>query len=189
MKTNARIVAGVLALGLVALPGLGRAQERQERPDQRDQREHRQLDLNNISPLEAIRNMQNTGRMIFMMADVNHDGQVSLQEAIDANNLMVGGFFFEADADGNGVVTQEESKRITDRYLNQNPWMRYVVDSLRAQAKQKNAQNSNSNPFLSLTAVLDTNNDRQVQASELRQLVQTVTQSFFAAGTRTATAR
>jgi Ca2+-binding EF-hand superfamily protein len=178
MKISTRFGIGVLALGLIALPGVGRAQERQERPEQR---EHREVDLNNISPLEALRNVQNTGRMIFVMADVNHDGQVSQQEATDAGNLLVGGFFFEADADGNGIVTREESKRISDRYLSQNPWMRYVVDSLRAQAKQKNAQNSNPNPFLSLTAVLDTNNDRQVQASELRQLVQTVTQSFFAA--------
>jgi len=171
MKTYAKFGIGALVLGLLAVPGLARAQE------------HRVRDLESLpSPMEALRDLQNTGRMAFMMADVNHDGQVSQQEAIDVNNLLIGGFFFRADADGNGTVTQEEMKGVTDKYLNQNPWLRYVVDSLRAQAKQKNAQNSNqANPFQSIAALLDSNGDKQIQATELRQMVQTTTQSYFAA--------
>jgi hypothetical protein len=161
----------VLALGLTMLPGVGRAQE------------HKDLDLNSIpGPATMLRDVQNAGKMIFMMADVNHDGQISEQEAIDANNLLVGGFFFRADADGNGVVSEQEAKAVTDRYLNQNPWVRYVVDSLRAQAKQKTAQGTGSpDPLQSIESLLDVNNDKQIQASELRQAVQTITQSVFAA--------
>jgi Ca2+-binding EF-hand superfamily protein len=171
MRTYAKFGIGALVLGLMALPGLARAQE------------HRVRDLEDLpSPMEALRSLQNTGRMAFMMADVNHDGQVSLQEAIDVNNLLIGGFFFRADADGNGTVTREEMKGVTDKYLNQNPWMRYVVESLRAQAKQKNAQNSNrAFAFETMAALLDSNGDKQIQATELRQMVQTTTQSFFAA--------
>jgi len=173
MQMNNRFVVKALSLGLLlAAPAAVHAQE------------HRELDLQNVpSPLEALRDVQNTGRMIFMMADVNHDGQVSMQEAIDANNLFVGGFFFRADADGNGVVSQEEAKTITDRYLNQNPWAKYVVDSLRMQAQQKSGQNNNNqgNAAQALAVLIDTNSDKQIQATELRQLVQTVTQSVFAA--------
>jgi len=153
------------------MPGVGRAQE------------HREMDLKNMqNPAEAIRDVQNTGRMLFMMADVNHDGQISQQEAIDATNLLVGGFFFRADANGDGVVSEEEAKSVTERYLNENPWLKYVVESVRAQAQQKNAQNSNrANPVQSLESLIDTNNDKQIQASELRQFVQTATQSVFAA--------
>jgi len=176
MQMNNRFVVKAFALGLLlAAPAAVRAQE------------HRELDLQSVpSPLEALRNIQNTGRMVFMTADVNHDGQISMQEAIDANNLLVGGFFFRADADGNGIVSQEEAKTMSDRYLNQNPWMKYVVDSLRMQAQQKSGQNNNNNTnqgnaAQALSALVDTNNDKQIQATELRQIVQTVTQSVFAA--------
>jgi len=184
MRILNRFGMGVLALGLVVAPGLVRGQERGQERGQRRGQEHREMDLQSLpSPMEALRDIQNTGKMVFMMADVNHDGQVSLQEATDANNLFVGGFFFRADADGNGVVSQEEAKTMRDRYLNQNPWMKYVVDSLRAQAKQKNGQDSNraTNPLQGFQVLLDGNNDKQIQATELRQLVQTVTQSVFAA--------
>jgi len=173
MQKNTRLGISAFALGLLmAAPAVVRAQE------------HRELDLQNIpSPMEGLRDIQNTGRMVFMMADVNHDGQVSMQEAIDANNLFVGGFFFRADADGNGAVSQEEAKTITDRYLNQNPWAKYVVNTLRTQAQQKNGQNNSNqgNAIQSLQVLIDTNSDKQIQATELRQLVQTVTQSVFAA--------
>jgi len=171
MRTYVKFGVGVLVLGLAAMPGLARAQE------------HRERDLASLpSPMEALRKLQNAGRMAFSMADVNHDDQVSLQEAIDVNNLLVGGFFFRADADGNGTVTQSELKAVTSKYLDQNPWLRYIVDSLRAQAKQKNAQNSNQAfAFETMAALLDSNGDKQIQATELRQMVQTTTQSFFAA--------
>jgi len=172
MNMNSKFAAGMLAMGLMAMPSLGRAQER---------REHRELDLQSLpSPMEAIRNLQNTGRMAFMLADVNHDGQISQKEAIDANNLMVGGFFFEADADGNGSVSPEEMRTIRETYLSQNPWTRYVVESIEAQ--QKGRQNSNQpNSLQGLMAVIDSNSDKQIQAKELRQLVQTFTQTYFSA--------
>jgi len=166
MKTNAMLGIGLLSLGMMAMPGAVRAQE------------HRTMDL--PSPMEAIRNMQNTGRMIFMMSDVNHDGQISQKEAVDANNVLVGGYFFQADTDGNGVVSQQEARAARDNLLNQNPWARYVVESIQAQVK--NPQNSNRpNPLAGFSALLDANNDKQIQATELKQLVQTTTQSFFAA--------
>jgi len=166
---------GALALGLMGVPGVIRAQE------------HRALDMQTIpSPLELVRDVQNAGKVMFVMADANHDGQISQQEAIDSNNLLVGGFFFRADADGNGAVTQEEARSVMDKYLNQNPWMRYVVQSLQTQtqgnqARQNTAGGNSRDPFQGFEALIDTNNDKQIQASELRQAVQTFTQSFFAA--------
>jgi len=171
MKTIARFGMSVLALGLMAMPGVGRAQE------------HRTEDLRSLpNPMEALRDVQNAGRSMFMLTDMNHDGQISQKEAIDASNLLVGGFFFQADADGNGAVTQEEAKKVREDYFSQNPWARYVVESLEAQQKSRNASNNNqANPLLSLSTLLDSNNDKQIQAQELRQLVQTVIQSFFSA--------
>jgi Ca2+-binding EF-hand superfamily protein len=173
MKTFTRFGLGMLSLGLLAAPSPGRAQE------------HRTLDLASLpSPLQAVRTIQNAGRAIFIMADANHDGQISQQEAIDVNDLLVGGFFFRADADGNGVVTEQEARAVTEKYYQQNPWMRYVIESLKSQveAKQRSGQNNaGNNAALNLLTLVDTNNDRQLQASELRQFVQTMTQTFFAA--------
>jgi len=171
MGTRASFKVNMLAMGLMAMPTLALAQ----------QQEHRELDLQAVpSPLEAIRGIQNAGRMIFMLADTNHDGQISQKEAIDANNLMVGGFFFEADADGNGSVSADEAKTIREEYFHRNPWMRYAVESLQAQRRgQQN--NSQPNPLQAAAVLLDSNNDKQIQARELRQIVQTATQTYFAA--------
>jgi Ca2+-binding EF-hand superfamily protein len=175
MTFSTRVRMSVLVLGLMGVSGALRAQE------------HRDLDMQTIpSPLELVRDVQNAGKVLFVMADTNHDGQISQQEAIDSNNLVVGGFFFRADADGNGAVTQEEARAVMDKYLNQNPWMRYVVQSLQSQTqgkqtRQNPAGGSRPDPFQGFEALIDTNNDKQIQASELRQAVQTFTQSFFAA--------
>jgi len=172
MKAFSKYGAGALALSLLALPGLGRAQE------------HRDRDLQSLpSPMEAVREIQNTGRIIFMMTDINHDGMISQQEAIDANNLLVGGFFFRADADGNGIVTEQEARAVSEKYLDQNPWLRYVVTSIRTDRQRNNPQGGSQpdSPFQGLMSLIDSNSDKQIQASELRQLVQTLTQSLFAA--------
>jgi len=166
-----RFGVGLLALQLLAIPGVGRAQD------------HKALDLQSLpNPMEALRGIQNAGKAIFMMADANHDGQVSQQESISANQLLVGGFFFRADADGNGSVTEQEIKTVSDQYLDQNPWLKYVVQSLEAQAKQTTPRNGTQPPTIGgVFSLVDANGDKQIQASELRTLVQTMTQNFFAA--------
>ncbi len=171
MKNYSIFGIGALSLGLLALPGMAWAQA--------PGKPAAQLDL--PGPIDSLRDVQDTGRMLFMLADVNHDGQISQREAVDAGDLVVGGFFFRADADGNGVVTQQEADASRDAYLSQNPWAKYVFDTIQSETKQ-NRRNSNQPDLIqSLSSVLDTNNDKQIQASELRQLVQTTTQSLFAA--------
>jgi len=167
MKSYAKLGMGVLSLGMMAVPGLAGAQE------------HRGEDLPN--PMQLIRLVQTVGKTVFMAADVNHDDQISQKEAVDAANTMVGGYFFQADRDGNGVVTQEEAKAVSDNFFNQNPWLRYAWQSI--QSQQKNARNNTNqaNAIQGFETLIDSNGDKQIQATELRQMVQTVTQSVFAA--------
>jgi Ca2+-binding EF-hand superfamily protein len=133
------------------------------------------------NPMQAVRLAQNALRTMFLAADMNHDGLLSQKEAVDANNLMIGGFFFQADKDGNGVVTREEAREIQDSYLNQNPWVKYAVETI--QAQQKNVKDSSAiDPIQGFTALLDANNDKQIQASEVRDLVQSTVQGVFASG-------
>jgi len=133
-------------------------------------------------PIDNLRDAQETGRMVFGMADVNNDGQISQKEAIDAANLLVGGFFFRADQNGDGTLSQDEARQARESLYAQQPVLRYVVEKARFQAKQGGGNNNAAatNPASALGSLLDANNDKQLQASELRQAVQTGVQGAFA---------
>jgi Ca2+-binding EF-hand superfamily protein len=128
-------------------------------------------------PIDAI---QDAGKLMFKLVDANNDGQISQQEAVDAGNLMVGGFFFRADANGDGVLSKDEMKAAQDSFLAQRPLLRYIV------AKNENVQGAippgspTATAAQGLQSMIDTNNDGQLQASELRQFVQTTVAAVFA---------
>jgi len=191
MKVYRILGAGLLALSLAPMPA--RAQAHDEGRKQGDA----------PGPIDSLSDLQDTGRMIFKMADTNNDGRISQQEAINAGNQFVGGFFFNADKNGDGVLSAEEAKQARDEFFAQKPWLRYVVETVKttpragnpAQPANANASaNANApaanplagasaagrNPLASLETAFDTNNDRQLQATELRQAVQTTVQAIFA---------
>jgi len=140
-------------------------------------------------PIDSISDLQDTARMLFKMADTNNDGQISQKEAIDVGNLLVGGFFFRADANGDGVLTPEEARAARESLLQQKPLLRYIFQK----AKPTNggqptgepnqpgqvARNIATNPIQTIGNLLDTNHDQKIEASELRQAVQTSVQTLF----------
>jgi len=137
-------------------------------------------------PIDNLSDLQDVGKMIFKAADENNDGQISQKEAVDAGNLVVGGFFFRADANGDGVLSQDEAKQAREAFLASKPWLRYVIQTAQtrpAQGGQPAAAQpgiAGTNPLAALGAALDTNNDKQLQAGEVRQAVQTTVQGLFA---------
>jgi len=160
---------GVLSLGLTILPAF--AQEKVQRKGG---------DL--PGPIDSLEDLQDTGRMLFKMADENNDGQISQKEATDAGNLLVGGFFFRADKNGDGVLSADEAREAREAFLASKPWVRYVIGTAKTQLQKDGAtKNQNPNMLANLAATFDTNNDKQLQAAELRQAVQTAVQGGFAA--------
>jgi len=131
-------------------------------------------------PIDNLSDLQDTARMVFKLADENNDGQLSQKEAVDAANLAVGGFFFRADQNGDGVLSQDEAKSARDAFLNTKPWLRYVVLTAKAAGKDTKTEHQRENLIATLEATFDTNNDKQLQAAELRQAVTTAVQSAFA---------
>jgi len=141
-------------------------------------------------PIDNINDLQDTGRMMFKMADTNNDGMISQKEAIDAGNLTVGGFFFRADQNGDGVLSQDEAKAARDALFQQQPLLRFMVDRAKragaangGNAAGGNAAGGNAagtDPAKAIGNLLDTNNDKQIQATEVRQAVQTAVQGGFA---------
>jgi len=131
-------------------------------------------------PIDNLGDLQDTGRMVFKMADTNNDGQISQKEAVDAANLTVGGFFFRADQNGDGVLSADEAKQAREALFAQQPLLRYVASRAKTQANQNGAQGAGTNPAAAVGNLLDSNNDKQIQATEVRQAVQTGIQGLYA---------
>lgn len=189
LKTNWTRSLAALGMGCLILAPAVQAQEPVTAPATRPKNNQAVGDAlsgNDLpGPIDSLQDLQDTGKMLFMLADVNLDGQISQKEAIDAANLLVGGFFFHADQNGDGVVTPEEARAVRDSWLKQKPWLKFVVErarmtrSKRAEAGQV-GQTAQRNSIEELINLLDTNNDQKLQANELRQAVQTAVQGFFA---------
>jgi len=135
-------------------------------------------------PIDSLQDLQDTGKMVFKLADENNDGQISQKEAIDAGNLAVGGFFFRADANGDGVLSKDEAKQARDQFLAQNPLLRVVLaknPGLQAAANGNvPAGTPAGNAAQAFETLLDANNDGQLQATEVRTIVQTTVTALFA---------
>jgi Ca2+-binding EF-hand superfamily protein len=149
-------------------------------------------------PIDSIQDLQDTAKMLFKMADTNNDNQISQKEAIDVGNLLIGGFFFRADTNGDGTLTPEEARQAREALFRQQPLMQYILQRVRpsnppVQASSLNqpgqvqpnnqpaqvARNLAANPIQTIGNLLDTNNDRKLEASELRQAVQNGVQTLF----------
>jgi Ca2+-binding EF-hand superfamily protein len=133
-------------------------------------------------PIDSLQDLQDAGKMLFKLADENNDGQLSQKEVTDAGNLAVGGFFFRADANGDGSLTPEEARAARDSFLNEKPWLKYIVETVRSDKQLKNNANGATpeNLAAGLFSTFDSNGDKKLEASEVRQGVQTAVQGFFA---------
>jgi Ca2+-binding EF-hand superfamily protein len=150
-------------------------------------------------PIDSLTDLQDTAKLAFKIADTNNDNQISQKEAVDAGNLLVGGFFFRADVNGDGVLTAQEAQQVRETLYTQQPLLRFIVE--RAKPTNVAARNvpQNNQPIVAGTTndparvvqsfaadpmgtignLLDTNRDQKIEATELRQAVQTGVQSLF----------
>jgi len=170
MSRLLKLKIAAAGFGLVAMVGGAMAQAPAARPHQEAQ------DL--PGPIDSVQDLQDTGKMLFKLADANNDGQISQREAVDAGNLLVGGFFFRADANGDGSISADEARQAREAVLQQKPLLRFVLERVK-NANQGQGQGA-TNPGQALQGLLDTNNDRKLEATEVRQAVQTAVQGFFA---------
>jgi len=133
-------------------------------------------------PIDNLQDLEETARMVFKMADTNNDGQISQKEAVDVGNLLVGGFFFRADANGDGTISPEEARQARDSLLRQKPYLRLVLQRAKGAANAEGGRGNEGtkNPVQGLASLLDVNKDRKLEATEVRQAVQSTVQGFFA---------
>jgi Ca2+-binding EF-hand superfamily protein len=133
------------------------------------------------TPLDSPKDFRDLARLGFMAADANRDGQISKDEATVVGNMAVGGLFFAADVDGDGTVTQEEARAVRERILQQQPALRILVQRAK-QVQQTQGTGGQPNPFQGVADLLDGNNDKQLQAAEVRTAVQTAIEGLYAIG-------
>lgn len=170
IKKFAAFGTGLLALGLWEVP----AHAQQPAPINAPTRQGvgklpHQVD-------NGLENLQGAGRLIFKLADENNDGQISQKEAVDAGDMLVGGFFFRADKNGDGVLSREETHEARESFFAGKPWLRYMVETVNA---SKAAASPNDNQLAILLSSFDTNGDKQLQATELRNAVLITVESGF----------
>jgi len=162
MMTLRAFGLSALAMGLMALPA------RADEP---------KVVVDLPGPIDSLQDLQDTGKILFIMADENKDGQISQQEATDAGNLIVGGQFFRADKDGNGTLSKEEAQEAREKLVQQRPVLRILLQ--RAQARDPQATAAARNLEQSFMSVADTNSDGQISAPEVKQLVQSTVQGVY----------
>jgi len=159
MKNTWRNSMSLMSVGILAIAASGRGADKP-------------------GTMDSLSAMQDAGKILFKLVDENNDGQISQKEAVDAGNLMVGGFFFRADANGDGVLTKDEARAARDAFLAQHPLFRVLVE------KNQNVQPASGSPAANANqtfeALVDTNRDGNLQASEVRQFVATTVTAIFA---------
>ena len=156
-------------LGLVAMAGSATAQQQQQHP---------KGDL--PGPIDSLTDLQDTGRMVFKLVDENNDGQISQKEAVDAGNLLVGGLFFRADANGDGVVSKAEATAARESLLAQKPMLKFLIAKAKTAKATTNPGGGTPDPAAVFMGIVDANGDGNLQATEVRQIVQTAVQGLFA---------
>ena len=147
-----------------------------------------------MGPIKSIHDVQDTAKMLFKLADTNNDGVISQKEATDAGNLMVGGFFFRADANGDGNLSRDEVQQARDNLFAQQPLLKLVLDKAKPgndvqtnapQAGQSTGEKATTvkslaaDPAGTIGSLVDTNHDQIIQSAEVRQAVQTGVQALF----------
>lgn len=130
-------------------------------------------------PIDNVGDLQDTAKMLFKAADTNNDGVISQKEAVDAGNLIVGGFFFRADANGDGKVTKEEGDQARENLFNQRPILRFVFQRAEQETAAQGAKPEIDQAGRNIMAAVDANHDGALDATELRQAVNTGVQSLF----------
>lgn len=129
-------------------------------------------------PIDSIQDVQDSLKMAFMMADQDHDGLISQREATDAGNMLVGGLFFAADANGDGALTKDEAVQAREKVLQNNPLLRFIAQRAKDSAQKR--EGGETNVGRNLGNLIDTDEDKKLEASEVRQAVQSTVQGVFA---------
>ncbi|AUX29045.1 MULTISPECIES: EF-hand domain-containing protein [Sorangium] len=110
---------------------------------------------------------------LIALADANQDGALSKDEALGLTNVVVGGFFFRADENGDGVVTPEEGRKVRAEFMNQNPAAAALFQEAR--------RTTGKSPFATLARLFDVDYGKPLPIAEARDAARAAVEDLYRA--------
>jgi hypothetical protein len=107
------------------------------------------------------------------LADANEDGALSKDEALGLTNVVVGGFFFRADENGDGVVTPEEGRKVRAEFMKQNP----AAAALFQEARRTTGKSA----FATLARLFDVDYGKPLPIAEARDAARGAVEDLYRA--------
>jgi len=125
-----------------------------------------------VCPGAGVEGLRDEAGRLFQMADTDHDGRLSKQEALGAANFIVGGFFFRADTNNDGTVTPKEAKEARREFLARQPMLSVLLKGVRSAGGKS--------PFEGVARMLDIEYGKPLKAAEAREAVRKAVDATFA---------
>jgi len=167
-----------MGLGIALISGNAFAQQGDANAARPAQAQANFADGDVPGPIDSLQDLEDTGKIVFKMADMDNNGLVSQKEAVDLGNTAVGGFFFRADANGDGKITKDEADQLREELFRQRPWLRVVVQKANAQQRRDGQPDARA-AIQGVLNLLDSNNDKALEATEVRQIVASAVQGLY----------
>lgn len=123
-------------------------------------------------PCESPLNVESALASLIDRADADQDGRVSRDEASAFTSFLVGGFFFRADADANGVVTPEEGRQARAEFFEKYPAVGAVFREVRGVTGQS--------PFATIAGLLDVEYGKPLSTAEARAAARQAVNDLYA---------
>ncbi|WP_437621783.1 hypothetical protein [Sorangium sp. So ce1151] len=117
--------------------------------------------------------VESTMTRLVALADANEDGALSKEEALGLTNVVVGGFFFRADENGDGVVTLEEGRKVRAELMNQNPAAAALFQEAR--------RTTGNSPFATLARLFDVDYGKPLAIAEARDAARGAVEDLYRA--------
>jgi hypothetical protein len=110
---------------------------------------------------------------LIALADSNEDRALSKDEALGLTNVVVGGFFFRADENGDGVVTPEEGRKVRAEFMDQNPAAAALFQEAR--------KTTGKSPFATLARLFDVDYGKPLAIAEARDAARGAVEDLYRA--------
>ena len=126
-------------------------------------------------PLVACRpgaDVEEAASRLVEMADTNQDGKVSQDETRALTNFVLGGFFFRADANGDGTVTPEEGRDARAELESRYPTVATLLRGVRGA--------TGKSPFATLATLLDVQYGKPLTMAEARDAARGAVADLYA---------
>lgn len=105
------------------------------------------------------------------LADADGNGQISKTEAGAFTNFVIGGFFFRADTDGDGVVGPEEGRAARSELVTQYPALATLLSQARAVTGES--------PFKAIADMVGVDYGTPLSADEAREAARGAMDDLF----------